>query len=197
MNTKQLTILIDPGHGGKDPGAVGPNGERESAVVLAVGIMLAGVLRGLGHKAHLTREADTFLTLQQRCDIERNLRPDCFISLHCNGAENKNADGIEVWTSPGITAADPLAREIFVAMERFFPCRRFRSDMRDGYPDKEAPLYVLRNTRAPAVLVEMGFITSVQESKWLTDIQTQRRLALSIADGLMTWTANVKKWPGA
>lgn len=193
MELRALKILIDPGHGGRDPGAVGPRGEREADVNLAVGVMLAGVLRALGHQVALTREMDLALSLQQRVDQERAMAPDCFISLHCNGAQNSAADGIEVWTSPGITAADPLARELYLAMERFFPCRRFRSDMSDGYPDKEGPLYVLRNTRAPAVLVEMGFITSMQESEWLTNIQVQRRVALSIADGLLVWHKDVRR----
>lgn len=182
-----MMIVVDPGHGGKDPGAVGPNGERESAVVLAVGTYLAGVLRGLGHSVVLTRTVDEFLSLQERVNLERSVGADCFLSLHCNGAANPGADGIEVWTSPGITRADPLARDIYLALERAFPCRRFRADLADGYPDKEAPFTVLTRTRAPAVLVEMGFITSVREAAWLTNPHVQRELALAIAAGVACW----------
>lgn len=193
FDPKSLHILIDPGHGGRDPGAVGPQGQREADVTLSVAVLLAGVLRGLGHKVTLTREMDQYLSLQQRVDLERSARYDCFISLHCNASTNPVADGIEVWTSPGVTGADPLAREIFVAMERFFPCRRFRADWADGDPDKEATFYVLTKTRAPAVLVEMGFISSPGEVLWLTDIQRQRRIALSVADGLMVWHQDVRR----
>jgi len=187
MEAEGLTVLIDPGHGGKDPGAVAADGTREADIALSVGLMVAGILHALGCNAQLTRIGDTYPSLSDRCRIEHDLEPDCFISLHCNAAYNREANGIEVWTTPGDTAADPLARELFVSLNRSFGTRRFRSDYSDGDPDKESKLYVLQHTHCPAVLVEMGFISNEAECAWLQDRENQRRIALAVVDGVMVW----------
>jgi|LGOV01.1.fsa_nt_gb N-acetylmuramoyl-L-alanine amidase len=184
---KQLTVLIDPGHGGKDPGAISAGGLREADIVSAVGLKVNGILQILGHNSQLTRTGDSYPTLKARCLVEQTMQPDCFISLHCNAAFNRQARGIEVWTSPGDTAADPLARELFGALKGHFPGRRYRSDHSDGDPDKEGSLYVLKHTDCPAVLVEMGFLSNAEESHWLADEDTQNRMALAIVDGLLVW----------
>lgn len=182
-----MKILIDPGHGGKDPGAVSPGGVRESDIVLKVGWLLYGVLNGLGIEAELTRENDVFVGLKARCKASNSFKPDLFVSLHCNAALNPHAEGIEVWTTHGDTNADPASREIFMAMKDHFPAKRFRSDYTDGDPDKEGSLYVLNHTQAPAVLVEMGFISNEAEREWLQDPIKQQRIALAIADGILRW----------
>lgn len=196
MATTELTVLIDPGHGGKDPGAVAADGTRESDIALSVGIMVAGILQAIGCNAHLTRHVDAYQSLGYRCAMEHILKPDCFISLHCNAAYNRQANGIEVWTSPGDTPADPLARELFVSLQRSFPSRRYRSDYTDGDPDREGKLYVLQNTHCPAVLVEMGFISNSEECKWLQDPENQRRIALAVVDGVMVWRQDAAKKSG-
>lgn len=196
MANTEMTVLIDPGHGGHDPGAVAADGTREADIALSVGRMVNGILQALGCNAQMTRIGDTYPTLGDRCKIERTLAPDCFISLHCNAAYNRDANGVEVWTSPGDTAADPLAREIYVALQRSFPSRRFRSDYSDGDPDREGKLYVLQHTRCPAVLVEMGFISNDEEFRWLQDVENQRRIALAVVDGVMVWRQASAGKPG-
>jgi len=183
----RMKVMIDPGHGGKDPGAVSPEGVHEADINLRVCRLLYGVLSGLGFEVLLTRDADVSLSLKARARACNSFKPDIFISLHCNAAANPAANGIEVWTSPGETAADSLSREIFMAMQNHFPSKRFRSDFSDGDPDKEGSLYVLKNTRAPAVLVEMGFISHPEEREWLLDPLKQMRIALAIADGILKW----------
>ncbi len=163
----QRSVLLDPGHGGKDPGAVSVNGTKEKDITLAVSRKVHGILQALGIRVSTTRAGDVYPTLQGRCALEHELSPAAFISLHCNAAVNRQAKGIEVWTSPGDTAADPLATEIYKSLRRFFPARRRRSDTADGDPDKEGNLYVLKHTHCPAVLVEMGFISNTEEDLWL------------------------------
>jgi len=185
-----MKVLLDPGHGGKDPGAVSANGLREADIALAVSNKLFAILQAMGVAVSATRVGDVYPTLAGRCALERQLAPDCFISLHCNAAVNITARGVEVWTSPGETAADPLATEIFQALRRSFSCLLFRADYSDGDPDKEAPFYVLRNTKSPAVLVEMGFISNADDARWLSDEWNQNRMALAIADALLLWGRN-------
>lgn len=181
-----MKILIDPGHGGPDPGACA-NGIRECDYVLGLSRLLMNALRMLGHSAHLTRAADFALgndkgsDLAARCHIEQSWGPDVFISVHCN-ASTSPASGFEVWTSVGETQADQVAENILNAFHNAFPLRPIRRDMSDGDGDWESNFYVLRNTRCPAVLVECGFLTNTEEAAWLKDNQTA--IATALANGL-------------
>lgn len=183
----QRSFLIDAGHGGKDPGAVSVNGTQEKDITLAVSRKVFGILQALGFRVSTTRVGDVYPTLQGRCDLEHELAPDAFISLHCNAAVNRQAKGIEVWTSPGDTAADPLAVELFKSLQRTFPARKYRTDMADGDEDKEGNFCVLKHTFCPAVLIEMGFVSNAAEGHWLSDEGNQNRMALAIVDGLLAW----------
>jgi len=92
------TIVIDPGHGGKDVGAVGPNGTLEKDVNLQIGLALAKLLNNEGRfKVILTRSNDTFVTLQERSSIANKAKADLFISLHCNAGLSKDSKGFEVY----------------------------------------------------------------------------------------------------
>lgn len=178
--------LLSPGHGGKDPGAVAADGTREADIVLSVGRKVQGILLALGYYAPMTRERDVYPTLEGRVQMEHQLKPRAFISLHCNAAP-RQVKGVEIWTSVGETSADPLATEIFRSVKRAFPVRNYRTDQSDGDPDKEKNFYVLRKTRCPAVLLEMGFISNADECFWLKDDDTQNRMALAIVEGILSW----------
>lgn len=177
-------VLIDPGHGGKDPGAVA-NGMEEAEVNLHVAQCLKGILDLLNFPVFMTRQTDRFVSLQDRVDIEKRLIPDLFISLHCNASENEKAEGIEIYTSVGITKADHIATKILESIQQAFPKRKYRTDFSDGFPDKEANFYVLTKTRCPAVLLEMGFLTNPEEARWLSRMETRWEMARAIVTGLM------------
>ncbi|TLM66012.1 MAG: N-acetylmuramoyl-L-alanine amidase [Deltaproteobacteria bacterium] len=171
-----MNILIDPGHGGFDPGACS-NGLREADYVLAVGRYLMTYLQTLGHEAHLTRSSDHALglskaaDLEERCKMERSWRPALFLSIHCNAASNELARGFEIWTSPGQTRSDVAAESLVEAFAAAFPQRLIRRDLADGDSDKESRFRVLTGTVGPAVLVELGFVTHAEEAQWLRDNQ--------------------------
>lgn len=90
------TIVIDPGHGGKDPGAIN-NGIKEKNFNLDVAKKLANVLKSAGYTVYLTRSTDKFVGLYERTDIARKYDADLFISLHANSSKNKNAEGFETY----------------------------------------------------------------------------------------------------
>ncbi|WP_305046620.1 N-acetylmuramoyl-L-alanine amidase [Geoalkalibacter sp.] len=91
-------IVVDPGHGGKDPGAVGPNGLLEKDVNLAMAKLLKAHLeKELGVEVHLTRDRDVYLSLQERTAIANRLDADLFISLHANASPNRGAYGTETY----------------------------------------------------------------------------------------------------
>ena len=95
---RPLVIAIDPGHGGQDPGAIGPTGKREKDVTLAMARELARQINATaGMKAFLVRDGDFFIPLPQRAQKARAAKADMFVSIHADAAENKNARGSSVY----------------------------------------------------------------------------------------------------
>lgn len=94
-------VVIDPGHGGRDPGKVGPNGLRESDVVLMIGQRLAGILRDRGYEVHMTRDSDTFVPLAERTRLANEWQADrpgtVFLSIHANAFESPGVRGFETF----------------------------------------------------------------------------------------------------
>lgn len=106
-----FTIVIDPGHGGKDAGAVGPKGTHEKQVTLAIGKKLAAILRQqYGYQASLTRETDLYLTLDERNAIANRRKADLFISIHANASESREQHGIQTYYLNN--ASDDAARRL-------------------------------------------------------------------------------------
>ena len=96
--TRPLVISIDAGHGGQDPGAVGPTGKREKDINLAIARELARQINATpGLKAHLVRDTDVFIPLNRRAQLARGAGADMFISIHADAAENRNAKGSSVY----------------------------------------------------------------------------------------------------
>jgi len=91
------TIIIDAGHGGRDPGAIGAGGLQEKEVVIDVAQRLSKLLELKGHRVILTRSGDRFLTLNERTEICRKYQPALFLSMHVNAARNRSATGFETY----------------------------------------------------------------------------------------------------
>jgi N-acetylmuramoyl-L-alanine amidase len=181
---KPLVVVVDPGHGGDDPGAVGPSGLRESDVALQICTHMLPALRELGWVVYTTRAHDASVALGVRCDIANSYEADLFVSVHANSFRVPQAHGFEVWTSPGDTPADPVATRIYNSSKRTFPTITGRPDLSDGDPDKEARFKVLVGTDMPAVLVECAFISNPREEAWLADPGWRLRMAGAIVSGI-------------
>jgi len=109
--SRDLVIAIDAGHGGEDPGAIGPRGTYEKDVVLAIARRLAEEInREPGMRAVLTRNGDYFLSLRQRVEIARRHRADLFVSVHADAFKNPNARGSSVYVLSSKGATDEAAR---------------------------------------------------------------------------------------
>lgn len=108
---RPLVVAIDPGHGGQDPGAIGPSGKREKDVTLAVARELARQVNATpGLKAYLTRDTDVFIPLPMRAKKARAAGADIFISIHADAAENRNASGSSVFVLSTKGASSQRAR---------------------------------------------------------------------------------------
>jgi N-acetylmuramoyl-L-alanine amidase len=173
-----LRVVVDPGHGGEDPGFLGPAGTRESDVCFAIATALEAALIAAGTQVFLTRRYADGPTDAERATLANTLEADLYVSLHAGGAE-------------------PSARG---AAAYYFGHERFRSEigMRVaelllenvcllGFIDGRAhakTFPVLRETRMPAVMLEAGYITHPEEEGMLADPGFQQRLATAIAEGL-------------
>ena len=169
------TICIDPGHGGKDPGAcAGGVCEKDIAldVALKTGVLLTD------YEIIYTRTEDVYVGLSQRARIANAAEADLFISIHCNSAPNASTNGMEVYvhTSRGADST----RTAHAIYDRLLPASGLK-----GRGVKANNYAVLRETKMPAVLVELGFISNPSDRAKLTNFAWQDDAAQAIADGIV------------
>ena len=173
------TVVLDPGHGGRDPGAVGPTGLEEKTIALDIALGTARVLRARGVDVEMTRSDDRFIPLAERAAVANRIGAQCFVSIHINSADNPSAHGTETFAFRGGTPAQRLALAIQV---RLVAALRLRDR---GV--KFADFQVLRATRMPAALVEVAFINNPHEEKLLRDPDFLDSAATAIAQGIIDW----------
>ena len=182
-----MKIFLAPGHGGHDSGAVGLNGLRESDVTLDLAKGLSVLLHAAGHAVTMTRTTDVYVSPDEQGRLANVAQADVVIAIHCNAAANRDAQGIEVWTTPGQTKADPLAEAVLVEMGRAFPHANLRRDTSDGDGDKEERFAVLRIPHAPAILVETGFISHPDTEAEMRTSAWRRQAELAMFRGVQAW----------
>ena len=162
---KPLRIVIDPGHGGIDSGAVGKNGIQEKDLVLDIAKRLIAQNQEFDGKPvdyFLTRYTDTLISLSDRTKLARTLRADLFISLHFNDALDKNATGVEVYAYNRENSF--LEQSIWLG--HHLEVRLVSTTNQKSRGVKFANFQVLRDLKdvCPAILVELGFIDGVTEN---------------------------------
>ncbi len=102
----KFLIVLDPGHGGKDPGAMDGHGGQEKTIVLDIVKRLKTELEREGFQVALTRSTDTFLSLEERGELASRMRADLFVSIHVNASEAVRASGVEVWSATPLTSRE-------------------------------------------------------------------------------------------
>ena len=175
-------IFLIPGHGGKDSGAVGPNGTRECHINLAIALSCRDYLRAKGFKCNSSRSEDTYISPSEQATLANQFAPDFSLAIHCNAGGGK---GFEAFTSPGDTSADPIATQLLWTFSGAFPNRVMRTDPSDGDPDKESKFAVLVGTKHPCVLFECGFIDNADEEQFL--IREAKNIGEILAHGIYTY----------
>jgi N-acetylmuramoyl-L-alanine amidase len=135
--SKIRRIVVDPGHGGHDPGAVGPSGLQEKEVVLAIGLKLRELLKDeLGLDVVMTRSTDIFIPLEERTAIANKVNADLFLSVHANAAPNRNANGIETYylnLAKTEKAAQLAAKENGTSLEKVSVLQAILFDLMANY----------------------------------------------------------------
>ncbi|ALJ04884.1 N-acetylmuramoyl-L-alanine amidase [Pseudalgibacter alginicilyticus] len=176
----QKRIVIDVGHGGKDSGAIGINGIKEKDVILDIALE---ILR-LNEKSetpldiYLTRYSDTLISLLDRTKLAKALNADVFISLHCNHSDNPTARGIEVFVANDISQYSKDSTWFAYQLQNQIK-KQLGFESRGV---KFANFQVLLETvdYCPSVLIELGFLSNEDESRYLTHSNQNKILAYLI-----------------
>jgi len=190
-------VILDPGHGGDDPGAVVADMPHEKALVLDVARRVRHRLRAAGIKVRMTRSGDKTLTLAERPDFARLRHGSVLVSIHANKASNASARGIETFIMPA--AGFPSTADTVPVAESYPGNLHDAASLQLAYllqrelinqtqtvdrGVKRARFEVLRLAPCPTALVEIGFVSNVDERKRLAETQYRNRIADGIALGI-------------
>jgi N-acetylmuramoyl-L-alanine amidase len=185
QNPKSLAgikILLDPGHGGpEDTGATGPTGYPEKNVTLIMAKLVREQLQARGATVYMTRQEDKDVSLQDRVAMIDKLKPAIAISIHYNSlpddGDAQNTQGM------GAFWYNAQAHSLAVFLHNYIVNKLGRSSYGVFWDN----LALTRPTTAPAVLLELGFMSNPVEFEWVTNPQEQPKLAEAIADGITEW----------
>ncbi|MEM7726538.1 MAG: N-acetylmuramoyl-L-alanine amidase [Cyanobacteria bacterium P01_A01_bin.45] len=174
----RMVAIIDPGHGGKDPGAIGIAGLREKDVILPISIRVGQILQRNGIQVIMTRNSDYFVSLQGRVDIAERANASVFVSIHAN--------------SVGLSRPDVSGLEVYYYRSGYNLAKVIRSSVLQGVNVRDrgvrrARFYVLRKTSMPAILVETGYVTGREDAAKLASPQYREKMAQAIADGILQY----------
>lgn len=207
-SSNKLCIAIDPGHGGIDSGAIGHGGIQEKDICLAIGSKVGNLLEQHGFSVVMTRNSDDTIGLDERTSYANNNHADLFVSIHANWAANQGAVGVETFylkssllkgavsqlsdwqqniyadvmnqrANSSYALAQAVQRQVCDAISPFH-------DNSVDRKVKHSVSQVLLGTQAPAILVEVGFVSHPKEAVLLNDVEYQNRVARGICNGILS-----------
>lgn len=228
---KVAAILIDPGHGGKDPGAIGyyTNDKKkvriqEKDIVLSVALELVSMLKKTFPDKNIlmTRDNDTYPTLEERVEMANSIKlaedeAIVYISIHANSSFNRKAKGFEVWYLPRDYKRYDLANDKQVSkeikpivnsmleeefsLESILMAKNILQHLDKTIGNvspsrglKEQAWFVVRNTKMPSVLVEVGFVSNEQEAKLLDNKDHLTKCAVGIYNGIVQFISQFENY---
>ena len=188
-------IIIDAGHGGEDPGAIGISGVYEKDLNLAISMTLGEALKSKGYTVVYTRTEDKMLylpeenikgmrkisDLKNRCKITAEYDDCIVISIHMNSYGASKYSGLQVYYSDGNEKSQELARRIQNSVKK-----ELQPDNNRQIKSGES-IYLLENSNGTAVLIECGFLSNEDECKRLSEKEYQKRLSFSIICGIIDY----------
>lgn len=197
VQEEQPCVVIDPGHGGMDPGKVGINGELEKDINLQIALLVKKYLEANDVRVVMTRENEEGLydadssnkkaqDMKRRISIIEEASPVLTVSIHQNSYPEEYVHGAQVFYYNGSVEGQRLAEGIQSQMiEKVDPDNRRQIKANDSY-------YLLKKTGTPIVIVECGFLSNVQEAGKLCDGEYQDRLAWAIHMGILQYMNGAK-----
>jgi N-acetylmuramoyl-L-alanine amidase len=207
-------IVIDPGHGGFDPGAIANSGFQEKEGVLLISKFLKNKLEEEGYEVFLTRTGDNFIELMERSRIANNFNADIFVSIHLNSVDIESVDGVELfyykWSessykarlnrfykSPDLTASQ-ITSKVYNKVDQTLNSEALAKKIANSF---ESEGFILRKTipedfavlaysEMPAILIECGYISNLDFSKQIKQAYYQEKVAETIAKGIIEYLKN-------
>ena len=176
-----VSILLDPGHGGNELGARGPNGYPEKDVNLVVSKLLQQELLNRGATVYMTRETDVDVSLRARMDMIAEVKPTLAFSIHYNALPD-SGDAINT-AGVGMFWYHAQAHDLAIFMQEYLVERLNRPDYGVFWNN----LALTRPHAAPTILLELGFMINPVEFEWITNSAEQQKLASTLADGILAW----------
>jgi N-acetylmuramoyl-L-alanine amidase len=174
----RVVVVIDPGHGGKDSGALGIRGVREKDIILPISAKIAAILQQNGVQVIMTRNSDYFVTLPGRIQMAQKAKATVFVSIHANsaGAGRPDVSGLETYYyDSGLSLARIVHKSILQSV-----------NVRDRGV-RRARFYVLRKSSMPSILVETGYLTGREDMTKLQTSAYQNQMAEAIARGILQY----------
>lgn len=190
----EYTIVIDPGHGGIDGGAVGADGTSEKKITLAVAQKVKHYLQHAGADVYLTREKDTDLAsedtkgfsrrksedIRNRLQFIHDKEADLFLTIHLNAMPSTVWRGAQTFYFPKFPESEHLAKMIQAEI-----IEHLQNTTREALPLRS--IYLLKYAQIPGALVELGFLSNEEERELLKDDAYQDKMAASIYDGILRY----------
>ena len=171
---------LDFGHGGKDSGAIGPTNLKESDIALKIGMIVKENLENAFEKVITTRDNDKYYSLDYRTKKANNENSDYFISIHLNSATNTSAKGCEVWIYNENSKLQTLANNL---------CNNLATKM--NTPNRgvkySKKLSVLKNSKMPALLIEIDFISNKEVENYLRNDKNLKNISDTISSTLLSF----------
>jgi N-acetylmuramoyl-L-alanine amidase len=183
------TIVLDPGHGGSDPGAIGPSGLKEKDVNLDISLKAAQYLRKEGAKVILTRTGDSYVDLTERPNVASRNGAALFVSIHSNANPSGAMKGTTTYF-----LQDAVQGMDQVRFESMYLAKNLQTSLVQALkrPDRgvlKANFLVLVKSSVPAALVEVAYLSNSEEEKMLRDGAFQDKAAQAIAKGIADFLA--------
>lgn len=187
-----ITVAVDPGHGGRDPGKIGINGALEKDINLSIAMKLKEQLENNGYRVVMTREEDISLSseedskkqladLSKRVDIINNSNAELTVSIHQNSFDQEDCKGVQVFYFGGSEKSETFAH---IMQEQI------KSNIQDGNTrtaKAESSYYILKNTYGTIIIVECGFLSNYEDANLLTEDNYQEKMAEAIYSGIETY----------
>jgi N-acetylmuramoyl-L-alanine amidase len=174
IEPKSITVIIDAGHGGSDFGAKS-NDHFEKNIVQQIAQKIKQNNQNKNINIILSRDSDTLITLKDRTDYFNSINPDMVLSLHINANPNSEKSGLESYVSDKSTfyeKSNTLANQLNASLGK-------NTSLKVG-ETKIAPFYILKNTKAPSILLELGYMTNKNDLDYLTNEEEQNKIANTI-----------------
>jgi N-acetylmuramoyl-L-alanine amidase len=210
-------LVLDPGHGGDDPGAIGPGGYYEKDAVLDIALRVREYLQRKSIKVIMTRSDDTFIPLKQRAVLANKKDADIFVSIHCNSSPNRKVRGTRSYIYSRTASSRAAAEAARFENKKVNAFEFLLNDLRKGAfeylsieaagyvqqtlvrtlalkwePTERAPFYVLANTNMPSILVETAFISNPAEEDRLQTSYFRDKVAKGIANGIVEYLSKIQ-----